>query len=425
MTMKWCVRMVVVVAATIAVTISSAAQGEAAVPFLLITSSPEGNGMGGISASIVTDNAMAASSNPAQVGLFGLRGHFNAGFYTRKTQWLPMFQESDLTYNAGAVSAGFDLGGVLSLPFPVGIGAGYSKISPTLGTFVVTGPSGPTPIATLYPKEEAEAYSIGVGFDYVVKIGSGFNFKRILSDLPYVSGDSVQPAKVEASATDFGLIVHVPLSSIISKAKKQPLTLLPETESLIGLTVAYVRSNVGEEVQYVEAFGPDPLPRQGTIGVAFELGLVSRAISYDWKVFSMTWARQADDVLVRRSAADRTFSYQSGLGDIQVFKNLLLGEPNGRVGLRKGWEVSFAELISIRGGSYSGAGNLIYSTSGYSLRLGGLFKLIGRANRSGSIGTMFAFAADHLSFEFHYSRYGSTESPVRGTTFQGFNVVLR
>jgi len=47
-------------------TSTSSCQGESAVPFLLITSSPEGNGMGGISSSVVSDNAIAPISNPAQ-----------------------------------------------------------------------------------------------------------------------------------------------------------------------------------------------------------------------------------------------------------------------------------------------------------------------------------------------------------------------
>ncbi len=46
----------------------ASAQGTA-VPFLLITSSPEGNGMGGISGSIQTDNAMSTLANPAHSAL--------------------------------------------------------------------------------------------------------------------------------------------------------------------------------------------------------------------------------------------------------------------------------------------------------------------------------------------------------------------
>ena len=39
-------------------------QGETAVPFLMIPNSVEGNGMGGIAASLVSDDAISTISNP-------------------------------------------------------------------------------------------------------------------------------------------------------------------------------------------------------------------------------------------------------------------------------------------------------------------------------------------------------------------------
>lgn len=425
--MKSTVRVVCICVLTMVVTPEVVPQGETAVPFLLITSSPEGNGMGGISASLITDNAMAANSNPAQVGLFGLRGHLNAGFYTRKTQWLPMFQQSDATYNTGAVSAGFDLGDVLSLPFPVGIGAGYSKIVLNLGRFVVTGPSGPPPIANLYPKEEAEAYTVGVGIDYYVRIGFGLSFKRIVSSPGVIidSRPSWQPTLMEArvSATDFGLLIQVPLSEIVFGSHEQPLGFLPDIDPFVNLSVGYVHSNHGKEVVYIDSLGGDPLPREAVIGLGVEMGLISKAISRDWRVVSVTWARQAEDLLVRRFS-DGSFSYQSGLGDIGFFNSIFLGERNDRASLRKGWEFSIAELLYVRGGSYAGPGYLVYSTSGFSVRSRGIFRLVEAFTGSELKGWLVSLLANHVDVQFHQSSYRSEDSPVDGTTFRGLNLTL-
>lgn len=59
-------------------------QGETAVPFLMIPNSVEGNGMGGIAASLVSDDAISTISNPAQLGIFSMDNFFNASTYTQR-----------------------------------------------------------------------------------------------------------------------------------------------------------------------------------------------------------------------------------------------------------------------------------------------------------------------------------------------------
>lgn len=49
-------------------------QGEAALPFLLIHSSPEGNGWGNVAVAVVSENPINTITNPAQLGWFSLRG---------------------------------------------------------------------------------------------------------------------------------------------------------------------------------------------------------------------------------------------------------------------------------------------------------------------------------------------------------------
>ncbi|MER3524931.1 MAG: hypothetical protein C4326_13005 [Ignavibacteria bacterium] len=80
-------------------------QGQAAVPFLLIHSWPEGNGWGNVAAAVVSDNPINTMSNPAHLGLFSLRGNVSASLYVPKTNWLPTLGVPDMTYHVWAMNA--------------------------------------------------------------------------------------------------------------------------------------------------------------------------------------------------------------------------------------------------------------------------------------------------------------------------------
>ena len=138
------------------------AQGETAVPFMRITTSPEGNGMGGIRASQPTTDAFAPLANPGQLGLFTLTNLFTAGVYAPRTNWLPQFNLQGLTYGATAFNAGYNFREMLSLPFDLSAGIGYSRVSLDLGTFTVTSSEGPWVIDKFEAEEHYDCYSIAV-----------------------------------------------------------------------------------------------------------------------------------------------------------------------------------------------------------------------------------------------------------------------
>ena len=164
------------------------AQGETALPFLLISPAPDANGWGGISTAAVSDNAIAMAASPGQLGMFTLREHFSASTYTNKTGWLPVFQKPDLTYNAWALAAGYNLSDVLPLPFPISIGLGYSRIDLDLGTFIITGSGGPEPIGMYHAYEQSKNTTVGVGIEYILRLGVGWTVKDVHSVLGPLGG---------------------------------------------------------------------------------------------------------------------------------------------------------------------------------------------------------------------------------------------
>ena len=167
----------------LSIPIETLAQGESGVPFLLISPDPAANGWGEISTAVVSDNPMATIFNPGQLGLFSLDSYFSAGTYVPKTQWLPGFHQSDLTYDVTAVNAGVNLARQFDLDLPISLGIGYSRVYLDLGTFIRTSTSGPQPLATFNAHEKAEAFSVAVGIDYFVRLGVGMSFNNIVSVL--------------------------------------------------------------------------------------------------------------------------------------------------------------------------------------------------------------------------------------------------
>lgn len=115
-------------------------QGETAVPFLMIPTSVEGNGMGGIAASLISDDAISTISNPAQVGIFSLDNVFNAATYSPKTPWLPSFTNS-LSLDATAFNGGINFKEYFDLPAPISFGMGYSQVCFDVGNFNYVDPS--------------------------------------------------------------------------------------------------------------------------------------------------------------------------------------------------------------------------------------------------------------------------------------------
>ena len=180
------------------------AQGETAVPFLRISSNPDGNGWGGISSAVVSNNAMAPIANPAQLGVFSLNNLFLASTYVPKTEWLPSFGLSDLTYDVTAANIGLNLKSWFSLPVPISIGLGYSRIYLSLGRFIITGPGGPEPLGYFDAHEKAEGFTLAFGMDCFVRFGFGWNFKNITSSLaPITPGAAGGVGSARVSATDF------------------------------------------------------------------------------------------------------------------------------------------------------------------------------------------------------------------------------
>lgn len=222
----------------------AAAQGESAVPFLLIAPNSRAAGIGESGTGTV-DDASAIFWNPA--GLAFLDGQEVS---ITHANWLPQFNLPDLFYDHLNYRMRIDaIGGVL--------GASVTYLS--LGEFSVTNSSGPTVI----DKFKSFEYAITAG--YATKayddLGIGINLRFIHSSLSPIGTETERGTGIASTiAVDLALMYRPQVLDI---------PLLGDIGNRFSLGVDL--SNIGPKVTYIDAAQADPLPTNLRLGLGYKL----------------------------------------------------------------------------------------------------------------------------------------------------------
>ena len=414
------------------------AQGEAALPFLLIPPSPQGDGMGGIIGSTISDDPLAMLANPGQLGLASLDHYFSVSYFPSATSWLPALHATDLNYRSSALSAGLKLNRFFSLPFELTAGVGYSNVTLNLGTFGIS-VDDPTVLNYFSAEEHSNNLSFGIGVDYYLRLGLGYTLKMAQSNLaPFDVQRQGREGVAEATTYDIGMIGQLPVIGVLDRITGDLISLSGLAEPLLDISFGYARSNLGDDfVPYIDPGQADPLPRTARLGLSYKAGVTRRGPAANWELFSFTLAREAEDLLVERFPAPTDSfgnaiasppppQYVDGNGAIQFVKNVVLGEGNGRVTLRKGWQLNFGELFFLRGGSVTGRG-VEYTTSGFGVHLGGVLKLLDNLSPAFSSTPFMGFVVSHIDIRYDHasSDYNDPYNPNNGVTFNALSVVVK
>ena len=398
-------------------------QGAPAVPFLLISSSPETNGMGGVSSASVSMHPMAPLGNVGQIGLFAMDNFVNGGIYASKTFPFASYGYSEISYQVVAFNAGFNLRDLFDVPVPLSVGVGYGRISFDLGEFAITSSAGPSIIGTFKSYEVCDNIILGAGIDSWVRFGFGVNFKMINSHLSPIGTEAEQGSgSASASAYDVGAILQVPVTEIISRLGTGLSVLPGKTRPVLDLTMGYAKRTIGDGISYVAGVESDLLPRAAALGVGIEFGFESRIIGEGWRILGVTISREADAVLVSRSP-DGSWSYVSGSGPIRFIDNVIGGKSSPLITQRKGWRLDCAEIFSFRGGSVA-ENQGVYSTAGWGLRLSGLCKLISVV--AGDLGNSLpGFLLKNIDVQYDHAHYTYAPAAREGPSYSSISLVLR
>ena len=398
------------------------AVSEAAVLFLLISPSPQANAMGQTYGNILAEDPMALTMNPAGLGLFAQKHNIATSFYPWKTKWLPAFG-GDLAYKCSSHAIGINLQEVIGLPLSFGLA--YNYIHLDLGTQYYTDESGPEILGAFDSYETAKSIVMAASLDYYVRFSVGLSSKSIESNLSggapgMEEGEGI--AKVKAH--DVGYALQVPFIHIAEKLRRTSFKILPSVKPFFDIGFTYSRNNIGDEVIYIKANQPDPLPRTIYLGSNLNLGICRSSPKINYDILCFKYAREANDMLVQRNP-DGTWKYLSGLNEINFMDNVIWGKGNSKIITQKGWELGIMDCLFIRGGKYEDMERRVnFRSSGWGVNLMQILRLVAWSSDTRFEGLLDKIVSN-LDMEFHRSEY----DPGRGyrpdeTTFNGILIKL-
>ncbi len=222
----------------------SRAQGESAVPFLVIAPNARACGIGESGTGTV-DDASATFWNPAALAF--LKGQEVS---ITHANWLPQFNLPDLFYGHLNFRMDIeDIGGT--------VGASVTYLN--LGEFSVTNSSGPTVI----DKFKSYEYALAVG--YATKafddLGVGLNVRYIHSALSPIGTES-ETGNGIASTVSFDI-------AMMWRPQELDVPLIGDIGKAFSLGVNL--SNLGPKVTYIDAAQADPLPTTLRLGLGYKV----------------------------------------------------------------------------------------------------------------------------------------------------------
>lgn len=214
----------------------ASAQGESAVPFLLIAPNSRASGIGETGTGSV-DDVSAIFWNPGALAF--LKG---SEISLTHANWLPQFGLSDLFYDHLNYRMSIDeIGGT--------IGASVTYLS--LGEFIITESDGPT------EKGRFKSYEYAVTLGYATlasdDLGIGMNLRFIHSALSPIGAGAEQGTGITSTF------------SVDLAAQWRPAAL--DGKLSVGMNL----SNLGPKVTYVDADQADPLPTNLRLGAGYKL----------------------------------------------------------------------------------------------------------------------------------------------------------
>ncbi len=334
------------------------AVSEAAVLSLLLSPSPQANGMGNSYGTLWPDDPTSVVYNPAAAGLYAQKSNAGYSFYPDKTYFMPE-HGGDLWLRNRALNLGFNLQTVSKIP--VSIGLGYQTAKLNFGEQMSFDDHGNIigPVNT-YEKYSTLAFSAAA--EYFLRASFGYSIKDIDSKLAPAFGGS--ETRAQPTAHDWGFIVQAPVFDILKKMDN-PVTIHPNILPFFAPGFYYSKRNIGDSVKYIEEASPDPLPREAYIGINLETGFRYQKHGAQFDVLHFRCSREMEDMLVSRDN-EGNWQYLSGLHDVKFWDNVILGKGNGLAIKHQGYQIGLADVAFFRRGFYEDIeGKMVYNTRGY------------------------------------------------------------
>ena len=216
--------------------VANFAQGEAAVPFLLLNPSPSLSAMGSTGTALPTEDPFGFLWNPAQLGYTSQTNNLSFIFYPSKVDWAPN-SYLDMEFKGIALNAGYNFKELIG--FPLSFGFGYSNPEFDYGELGGT--------------DYYNAYSFGLGVDYFVQLNIGYTIKDVTSILSdQFMGEEQVSVKAETTVNDFGILLNVPVIKLINEDLLLPIDGSLNGKPTFNFSLGYSKSNIGDELYYID-----------------------------------------------------------------------------------------------------------------------------------------------------------------------------
>lgn len=208
---------------------------------------------------------------------------------------------------------------------------------------------------------------------------------------------------------DFGLLLSTDLTPHIHRIKNLEFHIKP--------ALGYSIINIGDEISFHDESPAKPAPRSARAGFSLSSGIYLTA---DIPLVEFRFGHSADDLLIAHSDdGNNTLSYQKGLRDISIYRNILLNEADSSLITQRGYEFVFLNFYSRRWGHHTdldGSDDLF--ESGWSVDVAGLLQLTSQMVDNDYL----RFLAHHLILEYHYSQWDTEElfHPLNDTEYSVF-----
>jgi len=371
------------------------AQGEAAVPFLVLQQSPQFTGAAQVGVAVPPIDPMGFYLNPAVLGETSKEFNFTTLFLPSKVDWLNFGR---LEFSTFGLSLGYNFEKSF-LDIPLSIGFGFIKNRLDYGEFVRMGPESPDPIGTFNPYDEFSSFSFGIGYEFYLYFSLGIStkkFKSLLRDSPM--GETSGIGSAEGNASDYGFLISAPISKLFYNnfvfKVKDNWAIQPKTNISLG----YSLTNIGDEISYIDQAQSDPIPRTARLGYNINLGFDLVNDNLKFNLLDYYFITEAEDILITREEVnDYKTEYQNWMGDISFGKHVIGLKGDDKVVVRKAHMFRFLETFTYSIGRFDGRGFYNRKSNGFVLSTTGLSKYLS----SNFDNDIIQFVADHISIEYY------------------------
>lgn len=358
-----------------------------ALPLMTIQQSPLLLGAGQIGAAIPNDDVIGFYFNPAILGYSSRNNHVSIHFMPSKTKWI--YNYPQLTFNNLGLNFGYNFKqSNLQLPISLGLGYLYNKFY--YGKSKISTAQNPEGIDAAEAYDSFNAFSLGLGFDYYVKLNIGISlktFNTVLSTDP-----NVIIHKADGTMIDYGTLLILPISDIFLNPRKFNL-LKPNFD----ISAGYSLSNCGNEITYSDLNQTEPISRTVRVGYTANFGLDIFLDDVKFNLFNYSFTAEAQDLLIN-FFDEGSYKYKSGIGDINISKNLFSLKSSNNVIIHKGHIFKFLDSFILTSGRFFGNG--YYSsrkTYGFGFSSKGIFNLLSKISDDASL----HYILNNFTMEYH------------------------